>query len=359
MTAHLSFRPARSPFESRLVRWGDDTGDLSIDVATEPGTGLDTVVAKELPVSPVAAAPSESVAYWRHAHALALVLIAEGRVRPTFDDPDATTWRIGGLDADRRRLIADTAAAMPTEARAIPVDADDPPLLHSAHALLRAYLDAVVNSIVSTESIPAEHLRAWDDLADEGIGEPLPLVLRIEHDEDANTFAATALVYDGRRLRSLADVWAGTDAAVRTRAMTALRDAEQVWPGLGAVLDDTTPGTIALTDADLTELLSGTADRLGSIGVEVHWPRHLAQTAVALQPRRGAGTIGGTIDFEWRVVLGGVALTDAEVAELADAARPVRDSTSSCCSAACMSSSLCHALVMMHRRDRRSTSIDR
>ncbi|KAA0023555.1 DEAD/DEAH box helicase [Antrihabitans cavernicola] len=326
MPAQLSFIPADPPRESQLARWGDGAGTDRIDVVADPGVAPTGVDATMLAVAATDATASESAAYWRHAHRLALVLLAEGRVRPTVTAAGFAAWRVGGLDVARRLLIAETAAAMPAEARAIPIDAVDPPLLHSSHRLLRDYLDAVVDSVIGTNSISAEHLRQWTELAEHSEAEPLPLALRIDHDETSGTFALTVLVHDDGRVRSLDDVWTGTDPVVRARAMSALRDAERVWPTLGAVLDDHAPGSVVIGDADVSELLAGVAQQLGTLGVDIHWERHLLHTAVALHQRalhQGSCSTDESLGFEWRIVLDGSVLTEAETAELAAATRPL------------------------------------
>lgn len=321
MTSHLSFRPAEFLPDCRLVRWHtEDGGSTSVVIAPDPGIASHAVPADLLPVTPVARTGSESAAYWQHAHRLACTFVAEGRVRPDVEG-DEVIWRIGGIGSEGRRLVAECAAAMPAEARAVPIDDADPPVLISAHSLLQDYLDAVAHVLIGDASaITVDQALAWVDAVDAGSLDPLPLHVHIGLDEQSGEFTATVAIRRHGRTTSLTDVWNGDDPIVRTRALSALREAEQIWPTLGAVLDGEAPGSIDLHDADIAELLSGTADRLSALGVDVHWPRKLLQTSVVLHD---VSTQSGTVEFERRATVDGALLSDEDATRLAEASGPL------------------------------------
>lgn len=189
-------------------------------------------------------------------------------------------------------------------------------------------------------------------------------------------------VADPTLVADAAEVWAGsgrTGAAfgprARMDALLALRRAARAWPPLAPLLTAAVPDTVELADEEVAELLGAAGQALGATGVQIHWPRELADrmTASAVigpvgagadEERRAAGgfenpeaigaasPLGGVGDFagadgsqeaeenrssglpsflsadallgfNWRFAVGDHELTRAELDRLAEAGRPL------------------------------------
>ncbi|MFE0691877.1 ATP-dependent helicase, partial [Streptomyces xiamenensis] len=180
------FLPADPPRASEVAFWSPDgappelPGRLPPSVTAEPreltvalpadgGTVTAvTVPALVLPVRDAlplltrarSGSATGSAAFWGAAAVLALQLAARGRLLPGLSAQEHDAWRLGpleGSDAERLRELAD---AMPVHAHAVPLPGhgpDDPPLLPAPHSLLRAFLDAVADTLPRT---PAAALAA-------------------------------------------------------------------------------------------------------------------------------------------------------------------------------------------------------
>jgi superfamily II DNA or RNA helicase len=296
-----------------------------------------------------------SSAFWGAAAVLALQLVARGRILPGLTPGDHDAWRVGPLDAADVERIRALAAAMPAEARAIPLPGGSgglPP----AEQLVRDFLDAVADTLprspaaaravggapfaaAAPQHLPG--LRGWAREVSAGIDTGLRTSLRVEATDpeqaafrlvvQLHSLADPALVTDAREL------WAGGaerfGPRARIEAMLSIRRAALVWAPLGRLLDGPVPDAVDLSDEELAELFGWTASRLAAAGVDVHWPRDLVRdltaTAVvgASEPERSEGPsfFGGdrTFGLEWRVALRGEPLTAAEMDVLAEAHRPV------------------------------------
>ncbi|WP_258861865.1 DEAD/DEAH box helicase [Marinitenerispora sediminis] len=372
-------RPADPPRAARIAFW-DPAGGAPPTGLGEPGDltvvlpdGADgvrprTVPARWLPVSAAlpllvraATAPGAhpAAAFWGGAAVAALRLIARGHVRPDVTPAGHDAWRVAPADpADAAHLHA-LAAAMPPEARAVPVPDRAPPELRAAAPLLRAFCDAVADTLprrpgtdrpfasVEPRQVPA--LREWAAEAAAGAVSGPRVSLRLELPGGTDALAADG---DGPEFRAVVQVHGVADPALvidaealaegigaefgpqpRIDTIRAVRHAAGVWPPLERLLHRPLPDACALSDAEVADLLAGAAARLAAAGVDVHWPRDLAPalTATATLGADGpppAGTrafLGGAGDLrlDWRMALDGTPLTDAEVDRLAAAHRPV------------------------------------
>ncbi|MFG2117337.1 DEAD/DEAH box helicase [Streptomyces sp. NPDC048718] len=367
------FLPAVLPREGRIALWTPDGGPLpggpggapALPVGAEPaeltvvrrhGTGARgrTVPALLLPVADalpaLAAARHQPAAHpatacWGAATLHALHLIARGRLLPglTADDHDA--WRAGPLDADDIAHLRAIAAAMPYEAHATPVSGRGPLRLPEPEALVRAFLDAVADTLPRTPAAPhaagapfaarepqwLPRARGWAAEAAAGMDAGVRISLRLDLSAfelfDASDPAETpdpaefpepsdpadpAGETGGRhvaaallQIHSLADptlvvdasaLWAGEGderfgPRARVDAVLALRRAARVWPPLAGLLERDVPDVLALREEELYELLGPAAARLADAGVALHWPRDLARSLTAsavVRPARSA-----------------------------------------------------------------------
>ncbi|MFG2331299.1 DEAD/DEAH box helicase [Streptomyces sp. NPDC048604] len=386
------FLPAALPREGRVAFWSPDGSALpeppdgtgtrtEITVARRHGNGARgrTVPAVVLPVGEalprlVAArrhpAAHPAAACWGAAALHALQLTARGRLLPGLTADDLDAWRAGPLDpADIAHLRA-VAAAMPYEAHAVPVPGTGPLRLPDPEALVRAFLDAVADTLPRSPAAAhaagrpfaapePQHLpgaRAWAAEAAAGMDAGVRVSLRLDlsgfelfdiaEEGGEERPAAAALL----QVHSLADPTLVIDAAAlwtgrgdeafgpraRIDAVLALRRAARVWAPLARLLDRDVPDVLSVTEDELYELLGPAAAWLADAGVAVHWPRELVRSLTAtaeVRPARsapGSATDGtsffeGTelLRFDWRLALDGDPLTEQEMDALAESHRPV------------------------------------
>ncbi|MFJ6795876.1 SNF2-related protein [Streptomyces sp. NPDC091268] len=381
------FLPAAVPREGRVAFWAPD-GDPLPDLGTGApltvvrphgdggGVRSRTVPAAVLSLTAalplLARAPRSAAAHpatraWGTAAVQALGLVARGRLLPGLTPEGFDAWRAGPLDAEDVGHLRAVAAALPPEGYATPLAGRRPLRLPEPEALVRAFLDAVADTMPRTPAAPyaaglpfaarkpqrVPGIRDWAAQvaagADTGVGISLRLDLSSfrlfdEADEDDARRAGAAVV----QVHSLADptlvtdagpLWAGAAAAgfgprARIDAVLALRRAARVWPPLLRLLDQPVPDVLALSDPELEDLLGSAVPRLAAAGVQVHWPRELARTlsatAVVRSTAPGSATDGTAFfdadhlfAFSWELALGGDRLTPGEMDALAQAHRPV------------------------------------
>ncbi|MFE5394483.1 SNF2-related protein [Streptomyces sp. NPDC056568] len=309
-----------------------------------------------------------ATACWGAAALHALRLTARGRLLPGLTTTGHDAWRAGPLDPDDIAHLRAIAAALPPEGHAVPLDGPGPIRLPEPEALVRAFLDAVADTLPRTPAAPhasgrpfaargAQHLPGAHDWAAEvaaGMDAGVRISLRLDlsaydlFDTDGDGSggargAGAAIVQvhslaDPTLVADAADLWSGAaDAAFgpRTRvdAALAVRRAARVWPPLDRLAEQDVPDVLSLSEEEVTDLLGVAAGRLAAAGVAVHWPRDLAQdlTATAVvRPAPGSATDGtgffeseDLLQFRWQLAIGGDPLTEAEMDTLAEAHRPV------------------------------------
>ncbi|MFF3857720.1 DEAD/DEAH box helicase [Streptomyces sp. NPDC002209] len=390
------FLPAPVPREARIAFWSPDGDPLPelpagtpapLTVVRPHGQGVRTRTVPSLSLSVtdalplLARAPRSAVTHpatraWGTAALHALALVARGRLLPGVTPDGVDAWRAGPLDAEDLGHLRAVAAALPYEGYATPLPGRRPLRLPEPEALVRAFIDAVADSLPRTPAAPVAAgrpfaaqepqrvpgIQEWAAQvaagADAGVGISLRLDLssfRLFDGADGAEGADGADAQDIRRagaavvqVHSLADptlvtdaglLWAGATAAgfgprARIDAVLALRRAARVWPPLLRLLDQPVPDVLALSDPELEDLLGRAANRLAAAGVLVHWPRELARTlsatAVVRSTAPGSATdgtaffdAGHLFAFSWELALGGDRLTPGEMDALAQAHRPV------------------------------------
>ncbi|MEV5013598.1 DEAD/DEAH box helicase [Streptomyces sp. NPDC053780] len=399
------FLPAPLPRDARIAFWdpeagGDDTlsgyaatsgGDpagpterTELTVVRRHGTGVRraTTPALSLPLGEALPllvrarhdpAAHPATACWGAAALHALRLTARGRLLPGLTATGHDAWRAGPLDPDDIAHLRAVAAALPPEGHAVPLDGPGPIRLPEPEALVRAFLDAVADTLPRTPAAPhasgrpfaaraAQHLPGAHDWAAEvaaGMDAGVRISLRLDlsaydlFDRDVaaegsggsggvrSAGAAIVQVHslaDPTLVADAADLWSGeADAAFGPRARVdtalAVRRAARVWPPLDRLTEQDVPDVLGLSEEEVTDLLGVAAGRLAAAGVAVHWPRDLAQdlTATAVVRTAPGSATDGTgffesedlLQFRWQLAIGGDPLTEAEMDTLAEAHRPV------------------------------------
>ncbi|MCJ0872753.1 DEAD/DEAH box helicase [Streptomyces sp. AP-93] len=384
------FLPAAVPRESRIAFWAPDGDALpaegtpdTLQVVRPHGEGIRTRTVPAVTLTVTAALPvlvravrrpatHPATRAWGTAAVQALSLVARGRLLPGVTPGGVDAWRAGPLDAEDIGHLRAVAAALPHEGYATPLAGRRPLHLPEPEALVRAFLDAVADSLPRTPAAPfaagrpfaarepqqVPGIRDWAAQvasgADTGVGISLRLDLssfRLFDEAETSTEPAQDVRRAGAavvQVHSLADptlvtdaamLWAGAAAAgfgprARIDAVLALRRAARVWPPLLRLLDQQVPDVLALSDPELEDLLGRAATRLAEAGVLVHWPRELARTlsatAVVRSTAPGSATDGTAFfdaehlfAFSWELALGGDRLTPGEMDALAQAHRPV------------------------------------
>ncbi|WP_427891411.1 DEAD/DEAH box helicase [Kribbella sp. GL6] len=365
------FVPADPPRAGRLALYGDlsgETADGSVELVLPRGTAVrrTTVPARLLSMDEVIGRLTEpegdasrSWAAWRAAGLAGLVLIGRGRLVPDKSAQGYGAWRVAPLDPIDHAWLRNLGAAMPAYGHALPIAGTRPVRLVEPEQLIRAFWDALADSLVRTpaaavavrpgaapfaavEPVALQGSTTWLDETALAEQAGTRLVLRIEPPETAEDFRAVLQLRSGldpSLLVDVADLW-NAPAAVLTalgeRAETdlllALRRGARVWPPLGTALRDAAPEDIPIDDAALEELAEGSPELEGA-GIEVLWPTELfagrlALRASAATPTPGAITGPGfnlneLVAFRWRPTLDDQDLTEAEVAALAEAKRPM------------------------------------
>ncbi|MFD5109694.1 DEAD/DEAH box helicase [Streptomyces cinereoruber] len=426
------FLPADPPRAGRIAFWSPD-GEPLPDPSGAPaaGTALTTVdglmavheltVVDEDTLRPVtvparvlsvrAALPllvrarfsegaSPAAAFWGAAGLLALDLVARGLLLPGLTPGDHDAWRVGPLGPEELERLRTLAVSMPPTAHAVPLPLASPgapPLLPEPEALLRAFADAVADTLPRTPAAPSAaggaafaaeepgtfpEQRAWaaDVAAVHDAGVRLSLRLELPgftaESEEAPGFRAVLQLHgvaDPALVADAAEVWSGSGPVgaafgprARMDALLALRRAARAWPPLSPLLSAAVPDTVELADEEVAELMGPAADALATLGVQVHWPRELADRLTArveigphapgtdtdtgaahtdvhanahtgadtdtdVGARTGAGASSlpallaadSLLAFNWRFAVGEHELSRAELDRLAEAGRPL------------------------------------
>ncbi|MFD6191531.1 DEAD/DEAH box helicase [Streptomyces sp. NPDC060275] len=390
------FLPAPLPREGRIAFWDPDGGPVDaapdsgepaeLTVVRPHGTGVrrGTAPALSLPLAEALPhlvrarhdrAAHPATACWGAAALHALRLTARGRLLPGLTATGHDAWRAGPLDPDDIAHLRAVAAALPPEGHAVPLDGPGPIRLPEPEALVRAFLDAVADTLPRTPAAPhasgrpfaAPEGRRLPDAHDwaaevaAGMDAGVRISLRLDlsaydlFDRDGagtpgsgsgvaaarNAGAAVVQVHslaDPTLVADAADLWSGVaDTAFGARACVdtalAVRRAARVWPPLDRLTEQDVPDVLALSEDEVTDLLGVAAGRLAAAGVAVHWPRDLAQdlTATAVIRTAPGSATDGTgffesedlLQFRWQLAIGGDPLTEAEMDTLAEAHRPV------------------------------------
>ncbi|MEV5713482.1 DEAD/DEAH box helicase [Amycolatopsis mediterranei] len=362
-----TYLPADPPRDGVLALWGEDVaGGTTIELVLPRGAKFarTKVDAELIPLEralprllSVGEEASPAVAAWSAAVNAGVNLVARGRLRPAASPGGAAAWRIGPLDAADEELLRGLAGALPPEAYALPLTGLKRIRLHSPDSLVRALWDATADLLVRSPAAPVGAgdpafaarepalLRpdgaAW--LAELEAREPrgIQVLLRVEGLDD-DSFAGVLAVRsmaEPSLVVEAATLWDAPDAVlnrlgdqVETQLLLGLRRGARAWAPLGRVLTRATPDSLALSDEEVVDLLTDGARELGGAGIEVLWSKGLfaaevkakaSATQAPASVTEAEFALRSLLEFRWQLSLGGEQLTEAEVAALAEAKRPL------------------------------------
>ncbi|MGV9254903.1 ATP-dependent helicase, partial [Streptomyces sp. NPDC003697] len=316
------FLPAALPRDGRVAFWDPD-GEVWPDDGPAEGTRLTVVrphgagvrrrTAPALTLPLDAALPHlvrarqdpaahPAAACWGAAALHALRLTARGRLLPGLTPGGHDAWRAGPLDPEDIAHLRAIAAALPHEGHAVPLPGSGPLRLPEPEALLRAFLDAVADTLPRTPAAPHACGRPFADRAPRHLPDAHAWAAEVAAGMDAGVRISLRLdlaaydLFDGEggvrtagaavvQVHSLADptlvadaaaLWAGeADTAfgprARVDAALAVRRAARVWPPLDRLAEQDVPDVLALSEEEVGDLLGVAATRLAAAGVAVHW----------------------------------------------------------------------------------------
>ncbi|MEV8376625.1 DEAD/DEAH box helicase [Kribbella sp. NPDC056861] len=371
----IAFAPADPPRAGRLVLYGDLAAaglvaHEKVELVLPRGEQVRRVQvpAHLMPVAealtfltqPVDDEWSGSRRAWAAAALAGVGLVGRGRLVPDLSPVGFGAWRVAPLDPSDHGWLRNLASAMPAQGHALAVEGSRPLRLVDPERLVRAFWDALADTLVRTpaaavavrggaaafaavEPIELTGSTAWLEETARSEEAGARLVLRIEPPEDDSEFRAVLQLRSGvdpSLLVDVADVWNAPPAVLaalgeraETDLLLALRRGARVWPPLGVALRDAAPAEVPVGDEALDEL-AGDSDALDGAGIEVLWPAELFAGELALRgavqatPTPGAVTgpdfsLTELLAFRWRPTLDGQDLTEAEVTALAEAKRPM------------------------------------
>ncbi|MDQ3306539.1 MAG: DEAD/DEAH box helicase, partial [Actinomycetota bacterium] len=274
-----------------------------------------------------------------------------------------------------RRLLAD---ALPPPAHAAVLAGSRPTRVRSPSALVEAFGDAVADLLPRTAAAPvgaghtlfassavaaattavgadrsavaepdhavlgegaAGWLASLGMAAAGGASTALRLLPPAEADGPFSAVIQLQSQADPSLVVEAADLWSAPELVLsrfgpdaETELLLALRRGSRVWPPLARLLEQARPEALELDDGEVDDLMGPTVDDLAGAGIQVLWPAELVSRlvlrAVVATPTPAAVTAAGftleaLLELRWRASLDGEELTDAELATLAEAKRPV------------------------------------
>lgn len=280
----------------------------------------------------------------------ALGLISRGCLQPSIAHGGADQWALGPLGADDLALRSLLIETLPVTAHCLALDPAEE-RIQSPHEVVLALMAAVVDALPRTPGAPlAVDQVAWassdivdvsrlrPQLAGGDRSERVTVAVRVNPplDEDS-PFTCEVHVRsaaDPQLHATAAAIWANridwADHSVQTDVLRTIRHAADRWAPLGRLLESGEPSGMEISDVEALELLGAAASGLAMAGIEILVPAALTRSMRAhASVESGFERSGPGIDLQaaceltWRATLDGEPVTEAELARLAEAQRPL------------------------------------
>ncbi|WP_404870919.1 SNF2-related protein (plasmid) [Kitasatospora griseola] len=305
--------------------------------------------AAPLPVLlPFLAAPEPTahpaVLGWAGVVRLALRVVAAGAVVPSIDHAGRDRWRPApctALDVE----LARAAAALPPFAHAVTAAAGPlriRPPLPAAGSVLDDLVDLLVRgpgaallhgdgAFASPPRLQNPNVQQWADAVERNL-DPCPepeLILAVQAPGPDGPLHRDGEPVLAARLTFRDDSAPAARQGRGTRRV--LRRGAAVWPPLTRLAHARLSDVLELSVGEAAELLGSAAEELEDAGIQLRWPPELADalgsytvvgTGSAHADDRGL-TMEAMLDWRWQLTIDDCDLTDAEMDELAEAARPL------------------------------------
>ncbi|MEU3495393.1 SNF2-related protein [Kitasatospora cineracea] len=326
--------------------------DLVLRVPTGgPGRTIVHAWAAPLPaLLPFLTAPAPTahpaVIGWATVVRLALRVVAAGAVVPSIDYAGRDVWRPApgaALDAELRRA----AAVLPPFAHAVTV-ATGPLRIHPPLPAAESVLDDLVDHLVRGPGAAALHgdgafasppqlqnpdVQQWADEVERDL-DPCPepeLILAVQAPGPDGPLQRGGEPVLAARLTVCTPSGSVAGALQSRGARRVLRRGAAAWPPLTGLARAQSPDVLELSVGEAAELLGPAAQVLEDAGIHLRWPPELADalgsyTVVGTGSTHADGrglTMEAMLDWRWQLTIDDSDLTEAEMDQLAEAARPL------------------------------------
>ncbi len=280
----------------------------------------------------------------------ALALIGRGRLQPRISAGGNDTWVIGPLDESDLLHVAELAAWVPPTLHCHTTETIDPRVISAEDAVLGIY-NSIADAMPRTAAAPTvSRQTAWAgrdviDVADlrsylEGAEASDRTIVRLKLQLPTSAggpFQVDLQIRSAKDPDLIADaseIWAGTALGFDERAeadmLLVLRRATALWAPCAALLEQSEPTSIEVSDDDAMDLLGDLANDLRGVGIEVMAPLALmpkvSSSAHVSAPPQTTDTASGfdlrsVCELTWSATIDGEPLTDEELSLIAQSGR--------------------------------------
>ncbi len=280
----------------------------------------------------------------------ALALIGRGRLQPRISAEGNDTWTVGPLDESDQIHIVALAEWVPPTLHCHTTTGVDPHVISASDAVVAVY-NTVADALPRTgAAATVSRQGAWAGRDVVAVGElqtfldgaetadrtivRLRLQLPVSPESPFEADLQVRSAKDPDRVADAADLWAGTAAGFdeRTEAdmLVILRRATPLWAPFAALLEQSEPTRVEISDDHAMDLLGDLANDLRGVGIEVMAPRELmpkvASSAHINAPPQTRDTTSGfdllsVCELTWSATIDGEPLTEEELSRLAQSGR--------------------------------------
>ncbi len=362
--SHIALWPTNEPNASLPLALGQSVAELNS--AVELDADAEGALLVEVPVRLVSLSAildelvrldpreefTDSVHAWSLAARAGLEALSRGHLEAWVTPEGHDAWRLGPrLESDRSAVEA-LGGWLPPTAHCTAVDGSVPLRMTDPRDAVSGLWDAIADLLPRTAAADQlyEH-GAWTSSEVHDVSElaaavnavtqpPVAVSLRLSFPSGPeDPFGVELLVRsveDPSKVALAAAVWAGTSVgfgpSVEKDLLVSLRRGARVFPPLERLLEQSEPCSMLLHDDEAMALLGPVSAQLEMVGLEVQIPRDVTRTLrTAAHIERVSVAAEGPANFDlaalceltWRPTLGGEPVSVEELAQLAEARRPL------------------------------------